>query len=222
MNRKYNIINWVFYVLLVGFGIALCTKADFGLSMISAPPYILHVWLRDRISWYTQGTSEYFWEAFLLLVMCLVIRRFRPKYLLSFAAAVISGLVIDGWLYLLGGNGVYPAMGARVAAFIAGMVITALGVAFGFRTTMPLQVYELVVKEVAEAFRFPVSKTKQGFDIIMLVVSIGLSLLLTHKMTGVGIGTVILTVINAAIIALWSSLIDKLEKQDTNNHSKQE
>ena len=222
MNRKYNIINWVFYVLLVGFGIALCTKADFGLSMISAPPYILHVWLRDRFSWYTQGTSEYFWEAFLLLVMCLVIRRFRPKYLLSFAAAVISGLVIDGWLYLLGGNGVYPAMGARVAAFIAGMVITALGVAFGFRTTMPLQVYELVVKEVAEAFRFPVSKTKQGFDIIMLVVSIGLSLLLTHKMTGVGIGTVILTVINAAIIALWSSLIDKLEKQDTNNHSKQE
>lgn len=222
MDRKYNVINWILYILFVGLGVALCTKADFGLSMIAAPPYILHVWLRDSFSWYTQGTSEYCWEAFLLLVMCLLIRRFRPKYLLSFVTAVISGFAIDGWLYLLGGNGVYAGMAARAGAFLAGIVLTALGVACCFRTTLPLQVYELAVKEVAEAFHFPVSKTKQWFDIIMLAVSVGLSLLLTHKMTGVGIGTVITTVVNSTIIAFWGDLVDKLEKQDTNNHSKQE
>lgn len=222
MDRKYNIINWLFYVVFVGLGIALSTKADFGLSMIAAPPYILHLWLRDSFSWFTQGTSEYVWEAFLLLVMCLVVRRFRPAYLLSFVTAVISGFVIDGWLWVFGGNAPYADMVIRIAAFAGGTVITALGVACCFRTTLPLQVYELVVKEVADRFQLPIPKTKQGFDIVMFVISVGLALLLTGGFNGVGIGTVVITVVNSTIIMLWGKLVDKVEGAEANNHSKRE
>lgn len=222
MDRKYNIINWLFYVVFVGLGIALSTKADFGLSMIAAPPYILHLWLRDSFSWFTQGTSEYVWEAFLLLVMCLVVRRFRPAYLLSFVTAVISGFVIDGWLWVFGGNAPYADMFTRIAAFAGGTVITALGVACCFRTTLPLQVYELVVKEVADRFQSPIAKIKQGFDILMFVISVGLALLLTGGFNGVGIGTVVITVVNSTIIMLWGKLVDKVEGAEANNQSKPE
>ena len=212
MNKKYNVLNWIFYVAFVGLGVALCTKADLGLSMIAAPPYILHLWLRDRFAWYTQGTSEYVWEAIVLLVMCLIVRRFKPSWLLSFVTAVVSGFVIDGWLFLFGGNGAYADMAVRIVSFAAGMVITALGVACGFRTTLPLQVYELVVKEVADRFGFPVPKTKQGFDIVMLAISVALALLLTGGFHGVGIGTVVITVVNSTVIMLWGKLIDRAEK----------
>ena len=222
MDRKYNIINWLFYVVFVGLGIALSTKADFGLSMIAAPPYILHLWLRDSFSWFTQGTSEYVWEAFLLLVMCLIVRRFRPAYLLSFVTAVISGFVIDGWLWVFGGNAPYADMVTRIAAFAAGTVITALGVACSFRTTLPLQAYELVVKEVADRFQSPIAKIKQGFDILMFVISVVLALLLTGGFNGVGIGTVVITVVNSTIIMLWGKLVDKVEGTEANNHSKPE
>ena len=228
MNKKYNVLNWIFYVAFVGLGVALCTKADLGLSMIAAPPYILHLWLRDRFAWYTQGTSEYVWEAIVLLVMCLIVRRFKPSWLLSFVTAVVSGFVIDGWLFLFGGNGAYADMAVRIVSFAGGIVITSFGVACCFRTTLPLQVYELVVKEVAEKFRLPIAKVKQGFDIVMLVISVALALLLTGGLHGVGIGTVIAAVVNSTIIFWWGKLIDKVEgtgnktPKNTNNHSKTE
>ena len=212
MNKKYRVINWIFYELFVGLGIALCTKAGFGLSMIAAPPYILHVWLRDYFPWYTQGTSEYVWEAVVLLVTCLIIRKFSPKYLLSFLAAVITGFIIDGWLFLLGGNAVYAGVPARVLSFAAGLIVCALGVAFIFRSDLPAQTYELSVKEIAARFGIPSAKVKQYFDITMLVISVVLDLLLLHKFTGTGIGTVIATLVNSTIINMWLKVIDKIEQ----------
>ena len=40
---KMNEIAWVLGIVLCALGVALCTKADFGLSMIAAPAYIIHV-----------------------------------------------------------------------------------------------------------------------------------------------------------------------------------
>ena len=71
MNRKaINVINWILGITRCCFGVCLCTKADFGLSMIAAPPYIIHCFIRDFFSWYTQGMSEYVWETVLIGITC--------------------------------------------------------------------------------------------------------------------------------------------------------
>ena len=111
---RMNEAAWVIGIVGCALGVCLCTKADFGLSMIAAPPYIFHLALRDRLPWYTQGTSEYLWQGVLLLVMCVATGRFRWKYLLSFGTAVISGLCIDFWFLLLGGNGPYESLWLRI------------------------------------------------------------------------------------------------------------
>lgn len=205
-----NVINWVLGVLLCTLGVSLCTKANFGLSMIGAPPYILHVWLRNSYAWFSQGTAEYVWEAIILAVMCLIIRQFRARYLLSFFTAVISGFCIDGWLFLLGGNGPYALLLSRILALAGGELITALSIAFFFRTTLPLQVYELAVMEISSKFNYDKSKVKYINDGIMLVLALALSLILTHGLTGIGIGTVIITFVNAPLIALFGKLLDRL------------
>lgn len=213
MNKKVvNIVNWVLSITLCSLGICLCTKASLGLSMIAAPPYIIHCFFRDTFSWYTQGTSEYIWEAVLIIVTCLAVQKFKPKYLLSVLTAVISGFVIDFWIWVFGGNGMYESLPARIIAFVLGSVIISIAIAFVFRTTLPPQVYELLVTEISEKYGFDKSRTKLVNDIAMFVITIVLARLLTHSWTGVGVGTVIVTFANAPMIKFFGEIIDKIEK----------
>lgn len=212
MNKKFvNIINWVLSVTLCGLGICLCTKASLGLSMIAAPPYIIHCFFKELFPWYTQGTSEYIWEAVLLVITCVIVRKFKPKYLLSFLTAIISGFAIDFWIWVFGGNSMYESMPIRILAFAGGSAIISVAIAFVFRTTLPPQVYELLVGEISDKYHFDKSKTKLVFDISMFVVTIVLARVLTHSWTGVGIGTVIVTFANAPMIAFFGKIIDKIE-----------
>lgn len=209
-KQMKNILFWCLGIVLCTLGISLCTKGNLGLSMIAAPPYILHLWLRDSFSWFTQGTAEYVWQAVLLVITCLIIRRFRFRYLLSFVTALISGFVIDGWLSVLGGNGAYAGMPARIAAFAAGTIITAAAIAMFFRTTLPLQVYELVVTEIADRYHIDKDKVKQWNDVVMLVISLAFALILTGGFNGVGVGTIIITLVNATLIRLFGKLLDRI------------
>lgn len=121
MNKKslhINTLNWILGLIISSLGLCFSTKSDLGLSMIGATPYILHVWLRNTLPWFTQGTAEYFWEAAVLVLTCLAVRRFKPRFLLSFLTAVIVGFIIDGWLLVLGGNGAYATMPGRIAALL--------------------------------------------------------------------------------------------------------
>ena len=211
-SKKYNLINWVVGNLFCMLGIAFATKSDFGLSMIAAGPYILHVWLRETLPWFTQGTAEYFYELVVLIVACIIIREFKLKYLLVFAEAFIVGLILDGWFLVLGGNGAYESMPMRIFAFILGLVICGFGVALFFRTTYPIQAYDFAVVQISAKYGLRQEKVKLANDCIMLAISVILALTLTKKLTGIGIGTVVTTLLNSTVIAMWGKLIDKIEK----------
>lgn len=206
---KMNEAAWVLGVVLCALGVCLCTKANFGLSMVAAPAYIIHVFFRDIFAWYTQGTSEYITQGIILVIMCIIIRRFKAKYLLTFVCAVVFGLAVDGCLYLLGGNAPYETMAARIIAFILGETITAVAIAFYFRTDLPLGVYELAVSEISKRFGIDINKVKSANDIIMLVVSVILAFTLNQSFAGIGVGTVLITLVNAPLIALCGKLLDK-------------
>lgn len=207
--QKMNEVAWACGILLCALGVALCTKASFGLSMIAAPPYIIHVFMQNFFPWYTQGTSEYIWQAVLLIIMCVIVKRFRAKYLLTFVCAVLFGFAVDGFLWLLGGPDVYETMVARILAFILGESITTVAIAFNFRTSMPLQVYELLVTEIAKRYNLNINKVKQANDIIMLALSILLALVLNRSFEGIGIGTIVITVVNAPMIKFFGKVLDK-------------
>ncbi|MGN1085073.1 MAG: DUF6198 family protein [Lachnospiraceae bacterium] len=206
---KMNEAAWVLGIVLCALGVCLTTKADFGLSMIAAPAYILHVGLIQAFPWYTQGTSEYIFQGVLLLLLCVVIRRFRFRYLLSFVTAFLFGIVLDGWFLLFGGNAPYEAMALRIGSFAAGELLTGLSIAFFFRTKLPLQIYELVVTELSDRYGWKNTTVKQTYDIVSLFLSVLLAFAINHSMKGIGIGTLIITAVNAPLIALFGKLLDK-------------
>ena len=206
MNELY----WLFGNLLCALGVALCTKAGLGMSMIAAPPYIISRFLSPYFPLMTQGVCEYLLQAVFLIVMCLVVGRFRPKYLLSFATAFVFGNFVDGALWLFGGPATYALLWQRILAFAVGEIITAFAIACYFRTNMPLCVYELIVVEIAERFNIASHRVKRFYDIFMLVLSLVLSLSIFRSFVGIGIGTVVITVVNSYLIKWAGVLLDRM------------
>lgn len=207
---KMNEAAWIIGTLLCALGRVLCTKSGFGLSMIGAPSYIIHLKLVEKYPFFTQGTSEYVFQALLFILVCAMLKTFKVKHLFSFITAVILGIVIDGWLLVFGGNGIYDALWLRVVSFVFGEIITALSIAFLFRTSLPLQMYEVFVLETAAKFNIKKDTVKLCFDASMLVLSVLLALVLNGNLEGVGIGTIIITVVNAPLIMYSGKILDRL------------
>ncbi len=207
--EKMNEIAWLAGIILCALGVALCTKANFGLSMIAAPPYILHLKLVENFPWYSQGTSEYIWQFFLLILTCIAVQRVHWKYLLSFGTGILFGLTLDMWLTVLGGGAPFAGIFVRILAFLAGNMLTALAIAFFFRTKLPLEIYELTVAEISRRYKISVNHVKLWYDVSMLVISLLFALLLMGGFVGIGIGTVITTLSNAAMITLAGKILDR-------------
>ncbi|MBO5726784.1 MAG: hypothetical protein J6S00_06980 [Clostridia bacterium] len=223
--KKSNELLWLLGTVFVALGVSICSKADLGVSMIAAPPFVIFDAIKSLSPLLSVGVVEYIVQGILLIVLCVIVRRFNWRYLLAFAVAVIYGYTLDLFIWLLGGI-VPGSIAMRYVMLIIGDTITAFGVACFFRTYMPLQVYELFVAEIATKFNLTITKVKAVFDISLLVISVILALTLFGDVKtfdwstiyyssyhSIGIGTLITTIINSPLIKLMGKLIDKLFDQ---------
>ncbi|MCR5208372.1 MAG: DUF6198 family protein [Eubacterium sp.] len=206
MNKKIRFPRELCYALgliIMPLAIALMTKADLGLSMIAAPTYIIS----ERVSFLTYGQTEYFFQAFVLALMCLAVKKFRLSYLTSFLTALIYGTVLDFFIWCLSGFPV-EAIWLRIVLFITGMILTSLGVALFINTYLAPCAYDYFVRTVVEERKLNLRKFKLGFDFCFLVLSVSLTLILFHRFVGVTAGTLVIALCNGHIIAFFNKLIN--------------
>lgn len=220
--KRSSELLWLFGVIFVALGVAICSKADLGVSMIAAPAFVIYEALAPIWSWGSVGVTEYIFQGLLLIALCIAVRRFNWRYLLAFAVAVIYGYTLNFFLWLLGGIS-FGAVWLRWIMLIVGDTITAFGVACFFRTYLPLQVYELFVSEVSSRFKLNINKTKWVFDLTLLVISVTLALTLFGDVGSfdwstigyasfhsIGLGTFVTAAINSPIISFMGKILDKL------------
>lgn len=213
---------WLFGILFVALGVAICSKANLGVSMIAAPAFVVSEALSALWNGFSVGVVEYVLQGVLLVLLCVIVGRWNWRYLLAFAVAVFYGYVLNFFLWLLGGLS-FDAVWLRWLMLLIGDVITAFGVACFFRTYMPLQVYELFVAELADRFRLDINKTKLFFDLSLLAISVALAITLfgdlhtldwasisTNSFHSIGLGTLVTTAINSPLIRLMGKLIDRI------------
>lgn len=65
----YCEIAYVIGIIALAFGTAFMEKADFGMSMIVAPAYLIHLKVSQYFSFFTFGMSEYIFQALLLVML---------------------------------------------------------------------------------------------------------------------------------------------------------
>lgn len=62
---------WVFGIIFVALGVAICSKADLGVSMIAAPAFVVSEALSNYWSLLTVGVTEYVIQGIILVALCL-------------------------------------------------------------------------------------------------------------------------------------------------------
>ena len=195
-------------IVVLAVGTALMEKADFGMSMVVAPAYLLHLKVSQYLPFFSFGMAEYVFQAVLLGLLSLFMGRVKRGYVLSFVTAVIYGTVLDlamaeAALLPLGG------MAGRLVYYLAGLVICAVGVSFFFYTYLPPEAYELVVKELSEKLRSSIGKTKTAYDCCSCALGIGLSLAFFGGFVGVKWGTVVCAAVNGGLIGRISGRLER-------------
>ena len=220
--EKASELLWVFGIIFVAFGVSTCSKADLGVSMIAAPAFIISEALLPIASIFNVGVVEYLFQGAILIILCIVIKKFNWRYLLAFAVAVLYGYALNFFLWLWGDLN-FNTVWLRWIMLLIGDCFTAFGVACFFRTYMPLQVFELFVAEISDKFNIQISKVKSAFDASLLCISILLAITLfgdfkdfdwtkvaSSSFHSIGLGTLVTTAINSPLITLMGKVIDKL------------
>ena len=80
----YTEAAYIVGLALLALSAAMMAASDFGVSMVVAPAYILHLEVSQYLPFFSFGMAEYTLQAVLLLLMILILRRFRVSYLFSF------------------------------------------------------------------------------------------------------------------------------------------
>lgn len=90
-NKISGEVTYFIAIILLSLAVAILSAADFGISMIVAPAYLLSL----KTGVLTFGQAEYVIQAGLFIVLCIILRKFKFVYLFSFATCLIYGLVLD-------------------------------------------------------------------------------------------------------------------------------
>ena len=201
---------YVLSIIILAFSVAMVASADFGLSMIVAPAYILS----QKLGFITFGQAEYLIQGVLFISFLIAVRKFKPTYLFAFLTCVIYGLCLDLFrlIPILNPNVVAPGsmdLWLRIVFFIVGELLTTFSIALCFRTYLYPQVVDFFVVGITAHFKLNRGKFKCINDICFLVVSIVLSLCFFGKLIGIYYGTIVLTLINGPLISLFGNLIDR-------------
>ncbi|MBQ8177560.1 MAG: hypothetical protein IJ033_00045 [Clostridia bacterium] len=221
--KKGGELYWLLGLLFISLGVALCAKADLGVSMIAAPAFIIHEAIDGLVpAFFTIGVVEYLVQAFFAILLCIVVLKVKISYALTIVVGVIYGYVLDMWLLILGPEP-FQQVWLRYVMLIVGDISTAIGVACFFRTYLPIQSYDIFVKDLSLRFKLNINIVKPIYDFSLLAISLVLAFTLFGDVKEfdwskiyktsfhcLGLGTIITTVINSPLITLMGKIFDKI------------
>ena len=196
--------------ILLAIGASLLVTANFGVSVVVAPAYLIHLKLSQVWSFVTFGVAEYIMQGLLLLFLVLLVRHFHWSYLFSFATTLMYGVILDLVLRTLAQLNL-TGMAVQILCFILGTVTCAIGVTLMLHSYISPQVYELLIKEASGKFHLSFGRVKYTYDLCSCALAISLSLLFFGfgPLHGVGVGTVLCALVNGRLISIFSALLIK-------------
>lgn len=209
--RLSDELVYMFGAVLLSLATAMLSAADFGLSVIVSPAYLVSL----RAPFLTFGQAEYVVQGILFIIFCIVVRQVKALYFGAFLSGVIYGFMLDLWRIVIPwfnpekhAPGTLP-MAGRVSCFIIGFFINALAAMLYFKNKYYPQVYEFFVKGICEKYHKDLAEFKLHFDLIFLLLTVALSFLMYRRLVAIGIGTLIMACCNGPLIGVYSRWFDR-------------
>ena len=208
--RRFGEAAYMLGTVFCALGVCLSAKSGLGVSTVVAPAFVLSSYLEPLAPFFTFGNTEYIVQGIVLILLAVFVRRVTLSYPLSLVTAVIYGVTLDLWRLVFGTNPVEEVY-LKIIFMVLGALITELSIALILRSYLPQQAYDFAVKEISVVKKYNMNKVKWIYDISSLVVAIALMLILFHKFdfSLIGVGTLVIAVVNAPMIGLFGKLFDK-------------
>ncbi len=209
--RLNDITVYILGAVILSLATALLAAADFGLSVIVSPAYLVSL----KVPFLSFGQAEYIVQGVLFIVFCIAMRRIRLLYFGAFLSGIIYGFILDLWRGLIPqlNPQVYPPgtlpAPVRAGCFIIGFFINAFGAMLYFENRFYPQVYEFFVKGISGKYQIKLSSFKLAFDLAFLLLTVVLSLALFHKLVAVGVGTLLMACVNGPLIGVYSRWFER-------------
>ena len=209
MDKKITKLGeaaWILGNILCAIGNCLVSKSAFGLSPIIAPAFVMN----RRIGFLSVGVCEYIIQGILLLLCCIIIGKFKAKFIATICNILFYGLAFDTVNYLLSFIQPTDIVGRIICATI-GTLITGFAIALVLRTYIPPSAYEIFVKEISIAKNVSLGKVKLIFDASMLALTFILmfTLLGGFQVDIIGPLTIISVFVNSILIAFFGRFLDR-------------
>ncbi len=205
----YTEISYALGLVIMAFAAAFTEKADFGMSMVVAPAYIIHLKVSEFLPWFTFGVAEYCFQGVLVFATIIVMRKFKLSYLFSFVTAILYGTILD---FAMNTIAFLPenTVAIRLLWYVIGTVLCSFAVSLFFHTYLSPEAYELIVKEISVKYKWDINKVKTAYDCFSVVLGIIMSFAFFGfgVFKGVGAGTIVCAFINGFLIGQFTKLLE--------------
>lgn len=170
-------------VLILGLGIILNTKTGLGVAAINSVPFAL-----SNMTNLTLGNWTTLMYILFVLIELGIYRKFDIKVIMQIPFSYVMGVLLDFYDNLI----TYTPSSFIIALgiLIIAILLTALGAYLVVSMDLVPNPADGLVNSLSYLTKQEFGKVKLCFDCFMLSVTVVMTLLMMHKIIGVGLGTV--------------------------------
>ena len=204
----YSEYAYFFGMFFLSMSSALLARSGLGVSLASAPAYVLYVKASLTQS-VTFGTAEYTFQAFVLITLFAIRGKLKKAYLFSFASAVIYAFVLDAITNVL--KLIPLNMTVRIVYIAIASIIGPLSIALLSKSYITPYAYTFFIDEVNEKFRVDSKAIFWGLYTFSGVIGVALSFYFfgPGRFVGVSVGSLVYTLASIFLLRPWEKFIEK-------------
>ncbi len=189
-------------LVLTALSVCLFLRSGLGVTVISSVPLMLHY----TFPFIDFGVWNMIFNAAMLVLAVVLLKRARASYIVSLFMAVIYGALIDLFkpvVFML------PiSLPLSILYFLLSMLALSVGIAFYMKCRLPLLPCDVFIRDAVIAYRIPYRKVKTIFDISCLAVSLVFCFAVLGELRDIGIGTVVSAITTGSCVAFFMRRMD--------------
>lgn len=211
MTRTETIKRFIFMIIgliVTALGLAVCVRADLGISPITTLAYALN----QAFPALSLGTFVFFQHvAFFILTVVLLRKDFKPFQVLQLPCSFVFGYFVDVWEILLRSL-TLDSYFARMFLLLIGCVIVALGFSMVYTSHVALEANTAFLNALSLRTGKPYGTLKTITDVIIVIMAAAVALIFLHKIVGIREGTVIAALIVGPIAGFFNKRLAFIER----------
>lgn len=207
MNYKQmprRVAQYILGLVVMAMGVVLMKRVELGISPITAVPAAV-----SAITPFTLGNMTILLHALCVVGQIIVVRRVTLKSLLTMLVGVPFGYIIDGLMLLFDPGPL--ALPWRIGLLVVGLALSGLGVLLVVGSDLMLPAPDELSHTISSVYGKKLSNVKILSDAIYVSIAVLVDLTFTHRVSTVGVGTVLSVLLVGRFVGWFGQLLPGLK-----------